>query len=116
MAEVRIENMLKHVASMNRVKVRYISGKFGIAVGYCLTRRTETYITYSPAMGAKSWYPHTGNCDDCSERPNCEKELSQLAIDWKVSIREGMSPTELGKYLFDTVMRRLGWESKPDPD
>ncbi len=116
MAEVRIENVLKHVASVNRVKVRHISGKFGLAVGYSLTHRTDTYITYSPAMGAKSWYPHTGHCDDCSERLNCEKEIRQLAIDWKVSIREDLLPAELGKHLFGTVMRRLGWESKPEPD
>ena len=116
MAEDRIENLLKHVASVNHVKVKHLSGKFGIAVGYCPTHRTDTYIVYSPAIGVHSWYPHTGNCDDCSERSNCEKELRQLAIEWKVSIREGMPPTELGKHLFDTVMRRLGWENKPEPD
>ncbi|MHA2147545.1 MAG: hypothetical protein ACXAAN_02715 [Candidatus Thorarchaeota archaeon] len=33
MAEVRIENLLKHVASVNRVKVKHMSGKYGIAVG-----------------------------------------------------------------------------------
>ncbi|MHA2301608.1 MAG: hypothetical protein ACXACD_11700, partial [Candidatus Thorarchaeota archaeon] len=90
--------------------------KYGIAVGYCPTHRTDTYIVYSPAIGVPSWYPHTGNCDDCSERSNCEKELHQLAIEWKVSISEDMPPTELGKHLFDTVMRRLGWENKPEPD
>jgi hypothetical protein len=33
--------------------------------------------------------------------------------EWKISIREIMPPTELGKYLFDEVMRRLGWRDNP---
>ncbi|MHA2379165.1 MAG: hypothetical protein ACXADS_07805 [Candidatus Thorarchaeota archaeon] len=116
MAEKRIANLLKHAASVNRVKVKHLSGKYGIAVGYCPTYQTDTYVIYSPTLGVQTWFTHTGECGDCSERPQCEKTLRQLAIEWEISFREDMPPTELGNYLFNTVMRRLRWKDESDPD
>ena len=108
-AEERIERILLHSASANRIKIRYISPRYGFAVGYCAANKSDTYIVYSPTMGTQLWFNHRGNCETCSEKQVCYEMLHTLAEEWKLPLPEGLPATEAGEVLFNMIMRRLKW-------
>jgi hypothetical protein len=115
-AEARIDKLLRHAASINRIKVRHISSQYGIAVGHCPSYNTETYILYSPKIGIQTWFAHQGECGNCDQLDQCTQTLLQLAEEWDVPIPDDRPPTDLSVYLFDVIMRRLKWvhESKEE--
>ncbi|MCK4484779.1 MAG: hypothetical protein KAU89_08135 [Candidatus Thorarchaeota archaeon] len=108
-AEQRIEKLLTNAAFTNRIKVAHMSGKYGFAVGYCPTHKTDTYITYSPSIGVQIWFDHEGECGNCSERLECARIVRNLAREWEVPIPKNMIPTKAAKKLFEAIMRRLKW-------
>ncbi|MFX1367783.1 MAG: hypothetical protein ACFFAY_04220 [Promethearchaeota archaeon] len=108
-AEARIDKLLRHAASINRIKVRHISSQYGIAVGHCPAYNTETYILYSPKIGIQTWFAHQGDCGNCDQLDKCTQTLRQLAEEWDVPIPDERPPTDLSVYLFDVIMRRLKW-------
>jgi len=108
-AEARIDKLLRHAASINRIKIRNISTYYGIAVGYCPAYDTDTYILYSPKIGIQTWFAHTGDCGTCDQHDQCTDTLQQLAEEWKIPIPDDRPPTDLSIYLFDAIMRRLKW-------
>ena len=108
-AEARINKLLRHAASINRIKVRHISTRYGIAVGYCPGYDTETYILYSPKIGIQTWFAHVGECGTCDQIDQCTETLHTLAEEWEVPIPDDRPPTDLSVYLFKVIMRRLKW-------
>ncbi|MFW9830443.1 MAG: hypothetical protein ACFFD8_01505 [Candidatus Thorarchaeota archaeon] len=108
-AEARIKKLIHHAASINRITIHKLSSRYGIAIGYCSTFQTNTYILYSPSIGLQTWFAHKGECDGCSDYPQCESTLSTLAQEWNIPIPPQMVPTDLAIYLFDTIIRRLKW-------
>ena len=108
-AEERIEQILQHTASTNRVSIRHLSPRYGFAVGYCSANKSDTYIVYSPSLGTQLWFNHGGDCENCCEKPVCEKTLRILADEWNVPIPESIPATEAGEVLFNAIMRRLKW-------
>ncbi len=108
-AEERVERILLHSASANRIKIRYISPRYGFAVGYCAANKSDTYIVYSPAMGTQLWFNHRGNCENCSEKQVCYEMLHTLAEEWNLPLPEDLPATEAGEELFNLIMRRLKW-------
>jgi len=108
-AEQRIERILLHSASANRIKIRHISPRYGFAVGHCHTTKSETYIVYSPALGTQVWFSHGGDCGNCSEQSVCEKTIHTLAQEWKLPLPKGIPATEAAEELFIAIMRRLKW-------
>ncbi len=108
-AEERIEKILLHSASANRIKIRHISPRYGIAVGYCPANKSETYIVYSPAMGTQLWFNHRGDCENCSEKQVCYEILHTLAEEWKLPLQKDLPATEAGEVLFNLIMRQLKW-------
>ncbi len=112
-AEARINKLLRHAASINRIQIRHISTYYGIAVGYCPAYDTDTYILYSPKIGIQTWFAHTGDCGTCDQINQCTDTLQQLAEEWKIPIPDDRPPTDLSVYLFDTIMRRLKWVKDP---
>ena len=108
-AEERVERILLHSASANRIKIRHISSRYGFAVGHCSANKSDTYIVYSPAMGTQLWFNHGGDCENCSEKQVCYEILHTLAEEWKLPLPEGLPPTEAGEVLFNLIMRRLKW-------
>lgn len=109
-AESRIKKLLQHAASINRIEIDHLSTRYGIATGYCRANQTETYILYSPAIGVQTWFTHTGTCGNCEESAKCENTLKTLAKEWDITVKEGLAPTDLAIYLFQTIIRRLKWE------
>ncbi|MFX0054604.1 MAG: hypothetical protein ACFFAX_16960 [Promethearchaeota archaeon] len=108
-AEERIEQLLQHSASVNRVKIEHLSPKYGIAKGFCHAYDTDTYIVYSPRIGLQNWYVHKGDCGTCEMEDKCTKTLRTLAEEWEIPLPDDRPPTELGVYLFDVIGRRLKW-------
>ena len=108
-AEARIDKLLRHAASINRIKVGHISTKYGIVVGFCPAYNTDTYILYSPKIGIQTWFAHKGVCGTCEQLDQCNDTLRQLAEEWEVPIPDERPPTDLSVYLFDVIMRRLKW-------
>ena len=108
-AEERIERILLHSASANRIKIRHISPRYGFAVGYCPANKSETYIVYSPALGTQVWFSHGGDCSSCSEQSVCEKTIHTLAHEWNLLLQKGLPATEAAEELFIAIMRRLKW-------
>ncbi|MFW9909171.1 MAG: hypothetical protein ACFFEF_11405 [Candidatus Thorarchaeota archaeon] len=110
-AEARIKKLLEHTASVNRVKIQRLSAQYGIAQGYCHAYDSQTFITYSPKIGVQNWYVHKGNCGLCDMEEQCKETLHTLAEEWDIPIPPGMPPTELGDFLFNTIRRRLKWNT-----
>lgn len=108
-AEERIESLLNHIAKVNRVTILHKSAKNGFAVGYCPAYKSEAYITYSPNHGVNIWFDHIGDCESCAENLTCHNILNELATEWEIDVPEKMQATDLAKYLFNTIMRRLKW-------
>jgi len=108
-AEERIEKILQHTASTNRVSIRHMSSKYGFAVGYCSANKSDTYIVYSPSLGTQLWFNHGGECENCCEKSVCEKTIRILADEWNVLLPEDLPATEAGEELFNAIMRRLKW-------
>ncbi|MHA1927910.1 MAG: hypothetical protein ACTSV2_04925 [Candidatus Thorarchaeota archaeon] len=108
-AEERIEQILRHTASTNRMSIRHMSTRYGFAVGYCPANKSDTYIVYSPSLGTQLWFNHGGDCENCSEKPVCEKTLHILAEEWNVPLQKNLPATEAGEDLFNAIMRRLKW-------
>ncbi|UCE10873.1 MAG: hypothetical protein JSW61_02800 [Candidatus Thorarchaeota archaeon] len=108
-AEQRIEKLLRHAASINRIRIRDISTKYGLVYGYCPAYDTETYIFYSPKIGIQTWYAHRGECGSCELLKQCETTLKQIAEEWEIEVPEATPPTDLSIYLFDIIMRRMKW-------
>ena len=109
-AESRIEKLLQHAASVNRVKIEHLSVKYGIAKGFCHAYNAETYIFYSPKIGLQTWYVHKGDCGTCEMEDQCLKTLQTLAEEWEIPLPDDKPPTELGVYLVEIIRRRLKWE------
>ncbi|MHA2313430.1 MAG: hypothetical protein ACXADF_18275 [Candidatus Thorarchaeota archaeon] len=109
-AEARIEKLIQHAASVNRVKIRRMSAQYGIAEGYCHANDSQTYITYSPEIGVLNWYEHIGDCGTCDIENQCKKTLHTLAEEWEIPAPPDMTPTELSEYLFNIIRRRLKWD------
>ncbi|MHA3963513.1 MAG: hypothetical protein AM325_008225 [Candidatus Thorarchaeota archaeon SMTZ1-45] len=109
-AEDRIQKLIEHAASVNRVKIEHMSARYGIAEGYCHAYDSKTYIIYSPKIGVQNWYVHEGNCGTCDLEDQCKETLRTLAEEWEIGIPPGMPPTELGVYLFERIRRRLKWD------
>ncbi|MCF2137855.1 MAG: hypothetical protein K9W43_11545 [Candidatus Thorarchaeota archaeon] len=109
-AEQRISKLLVHTAKMNRIKLEHISKRYGFAIGYCPANKTTAYITYSPEYQIQVWYDHEGDCSSCPLHDECEQILKGLALEWKIGIPQGKQPTEIAKFLFDNIKRRLSWE------
>jgi hypothetical protein len=109
-AEGRIKNLIEHAASVNRVKIERISAQYGIGEGYCHANNSRTYITYSPKIGVLNWYEHIGDCGTCDINDQCNEALHTLAEEWEIHTPPDMPPTELSKYLFDTIRGRLKWD------
>ena len=108
-AEERIGKILLHTASTNRMSIRHMSPRYGFAVGYCPANKSDTYIVYSPSLGTQLWFNHEGECENCPEKPVCEKTLHILADEWNVPLQENLPATEAGEELFNAIMRRLKW-------
>jgi len=108
-AEERIEKILQHTASTNRISIRHISPRYGFAVGYCSANKSDTYIVYSPSLGTQLWFNHGGECENCPEKPVCEKTLRTLADEWNITLPEDLPATEAGEELFNAIMRQLKW-------
>ncbi|NWF95945.1 MAG: hypothetical protein HXY34_07350 [Candidatus Thorarchaeota archaeon] len=108
-AEKRIERLILHAASVNRIGIEKISASHGFALGFCPAYGSETYITFSPRFGVQVWYNHVGHCGTCEESSKCRAVLSDLAADWQIPFPETMPPTEIAAGLFNTIMRRLRW-------
>ncbi len=108
-AEERIERILLHSASANRINIEHISPRYGFAVGYCPANKSETYIVYSPALGTQLWFSHGGNCGNCSEQAICEKTIHTLAHEWNLPIPRGIQATDAAEELVIAIMRRLKW-------
>jgi hypothetical protein len=111
-AEERIDKLLQHAASINRVKIEHLSTQYGIAKGYCHAYDTDTYIFYSPKIGLQIWYEHIGVCATCEMEDQCLETLRTLAEEWEIPLPDDKPPTELGVYLVDIVRRRLKWDQK----
>jgi len=111
-AEERIKKLIEHSASVNRVKIRRISAQYGIAEGYCHANSSQAYITYSPKIGVLNWYDHIGDCGTCDIKDQCKEALHTLAEEWEIHAPPDMPPTELSKYLFNIIRRRLKWDEK----
>ena len=108
-AEERIEKILLHSASANRIKIRHISSRYGFAVGHCPRTKSETYIVYSPTLGTQVWFSHEGTCGNCSEQSVCEKTIHTLAHEWNLPVPKGIPATEAAEELFIRIMRHLKW-------
>jgi hypothetical protein len=108
-AEGKVERILLHCASTNRIKIRHISPRHGFAVGYCALNKSDTYIVYSPAIGTQVWFKHEGSCNGCSEQSICEKIVRTIAHEWNLPVTKGMPPTEAAEELFIAIMRYLEW-------
>ena len=108
-AEKRIEQILLHTASASRISVQHMSARYGFAVGYCSANKSDTYIVYSPSLGTQLWFNHVGECENCCEKPVCEKTLRILADEWNIPLSEDLPATEAGEELFNAIMRRLKW-------
>ena len=108
-AKKRMEQILRHTASTNRISIRHISPRYGFAVGYCSANKSDTYIVYSPSLGTQLWFNHRGNCENCCEKKVCYEMLHTLAEEWRLPLPEGLPATEAGEELFNSIMRRLKW-------
>jgi hypothetical protein len=108
-AEERIGKLLKHAASVNRIKLNHMSTHYGFGVGYCATHQMDTFILYSPTIGVQIWFDHDGECGSCAEEPECMQTLTQIAQEWEVPLKRKQTPTEMAGHIFGTIMRRLGW-------
>ena len=108
-AEERIESILLHSASTNRINIQHISPRYGFAVGYCSANKSETYIVYSPTLGTQVWFSHGGDCGNCSEQSVCEKTIHTLAHKWNLPLPKEIPATEAAEELFIAIMRRLKW-------
>lgn len=108
-AETRIKKLLLHTATINRIQVKHISSRYGIAVGYCPANQSDTYIVYSPRLGVQTWFTHKGECGSCAQQSECRQTLQQLAKEWIISIPEDKPPTDVALHLFTTITRRLEW-------
>ncbi len=108
-AEERIERILLHTASTNRINIQHISPRYGFAVGYCPATKSQTYILYSLALGTQLWFSHGGDCGNCSEKSVCEKTILTLAHEWNLPLPKGIPATEAAEELFIAIMRRLKW-------
>jgi len=108
-AEARINKLLRNAASINRIEIRHIDTRYGIAVGFCPAYNMETYILYSPKIGVQTWFDHQGDCGTCDHLNQCVDTLQQLAEEWEITIPDDRPPTDLSRYLFDNIMRRLKW-------
>ncbi len=108
-AEKRIDQILRHTASTNRISIRHISPRYGFAVGYCSANKSDTYIVYSPSLGTQLWFNHRGECENCCEKDVCEKTLRMLADEWNIPLSEKLPATEAGEEIFNAIMRRLKW-------
>ena len=109
-AESRIDKLLQHAASINRVKIDHLNAQYGIAKGYCYTHDAATYIVYSPKIGLRTWYVHKGDCGTCGILDQCRNTLQTLGEEWEIPLPEDKPPTDLAVYLFDIIERRLKWE------
>jgi len=109
-AEDRIKKLMEHAASVNRVTIKRMSARYGIAEGHCHANDSRTYITYSPKIGVLNWYEHIGDCGTCDITNQCEDFLQTLAKEWEIPAPKDMPPTELSKYLFNTIRGRLKWD------
>ncbi len=108
-AERRIEGLLRHMASANRIDLKHISPQHGIAVGECPALNTTVYFTYTSAMGVQTWYRHQGDCKKCNMIASCNEILKTLSKEWGIKIPKDKAPTEVGVQLFDKIMEELGW-------
>lgn len=109
-AESRIEKLIQHAASINRVTIEHLNSQYGIAKGYCHTHDATTYIVYSPKIGLRTWYVHRGDCGTCEILDQCRSTLQTLGEEWEIPLPDDKPPTDLAVYLFDTIERRLIWE------
>jgi hypothetical protein len=109
-AEKRIERLLLHAASVNRIELEHISPQHGIAVGECPALHTTAYFTYTSGMGVQTWYCHVGNCEACDKASDCRAVLETLSKEWGIALPEGLTPTEMGMHLFSMIMEELGWK------
>ena len=109
-AESRIDKLLQHAASINRVKIEHLNAKYGIVKGYCHTHDATTYIVYSPTIGLRTWYVHKGDCGTCEILDQCRNTLQTLGEEWEIPLPDDKPPTELANYLFGIILRRLKWE------
>ncbi|MFX1560574.1 MAG: hypothetical protein ACFFBL_08290 [Promethearchaeota archaeon] len=108
-AEERIGQLLKHAASVNRIKIRHMSSEYGFAVGYCSTNQMNTFILYSPTIGVQTWFDHEGECGSCAELSECTDTLTQLSDEWKIPLKGKKTPSDMAAHLFKTIMGRLKW-------
>ncbi len=108
-AEERIEKILRHTASTNRVRIRHISPRYGFASGYCHANKSDTYIVYSPVLGTQLWFNHRGYCESCYEKSVCERTIRLLADEWQLPVPEGLPATQAAEEIFLKMMRRLKW-------
>ncbi|MHA3964331.1 MAG: hypothetical protein AM325_012430 [Candidatus Thorarchaeota archaeon SMTZ1-45] len=108
-AEGRIRDLLNHTASINRIKLRKMSGQYGFAVGFCPAQNMDAYILYSPTIGIQVWFDHEGECDSCTDIQVCKETLTQLGSEWEIPLKRSLPPSELSGYLFGAIMRRLEW-------
>lgn len=108
-AEERVERILLHSASANRIKIRSISPRYGFAVGYCAGKQIGHVHCILSCHGTQLWFNHRGNCENCSEKQVCYELLHTLAEEWNLPLPEGLPATEAGEVLFNLIMRRLKW-------
>ncbi|MFX1541053.1 MAG: hypothetical protein ACFFBX_09775 [Promethearchaeota archaeon] len=108
-AEGRILQLFHHTARVNRIKLKHISSRYGVAVGYCPSVQSKAYIIYSPNLGIQTWYTHKGNCRDCESKAICKQTLEQLSVEWMISLPQNQSISENALVLFKKIEERLGW-------
>jgi hypothetical protein len=111
-AEERIGDLLKHTASVNRIKLRHMSPEYGFAVGFCTANQMDTFILYSPKIGLQTWFDHEGECGSCGELSECTDTLTQLSQEWKIPMKGKKTPSDMAAHLFDTIMERMKWKKE----
>ncbi|MFX0168418.1 MAG: hypothetical protein ACFE89_03580 [Candidatus Hodarchaeota archaeon] len=109
-AETRITRLLQYTAAVNRIHIRRASPRQGFAIGYHPATQRRAYIFYSPKLGIQTWYEHEGQCNGCEARDNCIDTINQLAREWQIPLKSGITPSENALHLLTKIKEELGWK------
>jgi transcriptional regulator len=105
-ANSKIDESLKEVAKLNKIKIQTVNSATGILVGYSTPLQTEAIVTFTAKTGVQIWYEHEGHCQNCEELKTCREILLNEAKERNIPVPEDSAsivPSDFAKTLFTKI-------------
>jgi len=106
----KVNEALLETARVNKIDLKRVDFKRGIALGYSPEFKVRVIVSYSASNGVQLWYEHKGQCEKCEKLDKCREILLVEAKERNLKLTETettLPPSKLADTIFIQILGRV---------